>query len=199
MGGGQGSMMVAGVMVEDLLVDGLEGVTGLGVDEDKKVLEIREQLSGLLKRLGITLKSCDRDTQTMDFDLEMAIPALEVVGDRSGEARLDVPSSSRRKRAGKSRVANPTSYGDSSASCSETDEDAADSFALDNYNPLSGGSPPLCNREYGSSLQAAEVFLPEIGDDGPPPHNPFFGTAAMESDNTIFTFAELGLSTEQYP
>ncbi|MQL79950.1 hypothetical protein Taro_012398 [Colocasia esculenta] len=129
----------------------------------------------------------------------IAIPAPEVVGDRSGRALLDVPSSSRRRRAGKSRVTDPTSSGDSSASCDETDEDAADSIAPDNYNSLSGGSPLLHGREYGSSSQAAMGFLPEAENDELLPHDPFFGTTAMEGDNTTFTFAVLGLSTEQYP
>ncbi|MQL82035.1 hypothetical protein Taro_014498 [Colocasia esculenta] len=127
------------------------------------------------------------------------IPAPEVAGDWSAEALLDVPSSSRRRRAGKSRVTYPISSGDSSASCDETDEDAADSVAPDNYNLLFGDSPPFHNREYGSSSQVAMGFSLEAEDDGRPPHDSFFGTSAMEGDNTTFTFAELGLSTEQYP
>ncbi|MQL99189.1 hypothetical protein Taro_031908 [Colocasia esculenta] len=128
-----------------------------------------------------------------------AIFAPEVAGDRCAEALLDVPSSSRRKRAGKNKVADSTSSDDSFASCDETDEDAADSVAPDNYDPLSGGSPLLHNREYESSSQAAMGFSPEVRDNEPPPHDSFFGTAAMEGDNTTFTFAELGLLTKQCP
>ncbi|MQM12300.1 hypothetical protein Taro_045217 [Colocasia esculenta] len=123
----------------------------------------------------------------------------KVIGDKSGDTHLDVPSSSRRRRAGKSRMVDPTPSGDSSASYGEIDEDAANLVAPDNYNPLSGDSPPLHNREYGSSSQEAEVFLPEAEDDRSPPHNPFFGIAVMEGHNTTFTFAESGLSTKQYP
>ncbi|MQL68048.1 hypothetical protein Taro_000331, partial [Colocasia esculenta] len=100
-----------------------------------------------------------RKVNASDVIILEAIPASEVVGDRSGEAPLNVPSSSRCRRA---------------------------------------GSPPLHNREFVSSSQVAMGFLPEAENDESPSHDPFFGTTTMEGDNTTFTFAELGLSTERY-
>ncbi|MQL76693.1 hypothetical protein Taro_009097 [Colocasia esculenta] len=87
---------------------------------------------------------------------------------------------------------------DSSASGDETDEETIDPVTLDDDNPLPGGSSPLHGGEHGSSSQAAVDFLPEDESDEPPPHCPFLGTAGIDGGNTTFTFAELGVSTEQY-
>ncbi|MQM11256.1 hypothetical protein Taro_044162 [Colocasia esculenta] len=91
----------------------------------------------------------------------------------------------------------------------ETNEGANDSAAPDDYNPLSGDSSPFNGREYETSSRAAEVFSPEAEDDldprmfdrndESPLHNSLFGTAAIEGDNTTFSFAELGFPAEQYP
>ncbi|MQL69359.1 hypothetical protein Taro_001654, partial [Colocasia esculenta] len=90
----------------------------------------------------------------------------------------------------------------------ETDEGANDSAAPDDYNPLSGDSPPFYGRECETSSRAIEVFSPEVEDRNPrmfdrndesPLHSSLFGTAAIEGDNTTFSFAELGLPAEQYP
>ncbi|MQL95774.1 hypothetical protein Taro_028446, partial [Colocasia esculenta] len=130
--------------------------------------------------------------------LDRAIPAPEVVGDRSGEALLDVPFSSRRKRASKEKVADYTSSDDSSASCDETNKEGIDPVAPDDHNSLPGGFSPLHRGEQGSTSQATADFLPEDESDEPPPHYPFPGTAEIDGGNTTFTFSELGLSTEQY-
>ncbi|MQL89040.1 hypothetical protein Taro_021605 [Colocasia esculenta] len=97
----------------------------------------------------------------------------------------------------------------SSTSDNETDEDADDSTAPNDYNPLSGDSPPFYGRECETSSRAVEVFLPEAEDDrdpqpfdrndGLPLHNSMFGTTTIECDNTTFSFVELGLPAEQYP
>ncbi|MQM09903.1 hypothetical protein Taro_042787 [Colocasia esculenta] len=126
-----------------------------------------------------------------------AIPALGIDRDRNN-ARSDAPSSSRDRRAGKDKVVDYTSSGDSSASGDKTDEETVDPVTPNDDNPLPGGSSPLHEGEHGSSSQAAADFLPEDESDEPPSHYPFSGTAAMDGDNTTFTFTELGVSTEQY-
>ncbi|MQL86122.1 hypothetical protein Taro_018637 [Colocasia esculenta] len=153
----------------------------------------------------------DRKTQMATHYLSAwaAIFAFEVAGDRSDDPHLDIPSSSRRKRVGKSGITDSTPSHGSSASDSETDGGADDSVAPDDYNPLSGDSHTFHGRKCETSSRAAEVFLPEAEDDQDPqpfdrtcelpPHNSFFRTAAIEGDNTTFSFVELGLPTESYP
>ncbi|MQM06264.1 hypothetical protein Taro_039082 [Colocasia esculenta] len=129
---------------------------------------------------------------------KVAVPVLRIDGDRNDRARSDASSSSRDRRAHKGKAVDHTSSSDSLASSGETDEGDADPIVPDDHNFSSGGSPPLCGGEYGSSSQAAAGSLPEGESDESPPHCPFPETSTMDGGNTTFSFAELGVSSEQY-
>ncbi|MQM08719.1 hypothetical protein Taro_041577 [Colocasia esculenta] len=135
---------------------------------------------------------------------ESHIPS-ETSRGRSANPCLNALSFSRRRRAGKDGVTDSIMSRDGD----ETDEDANNSATSNDYNPLSGDSLLFYGREYETSSRAVEAFSPEVGDDkdpqtlnrsnGSPIRNSLFGMGAMDSDNTTFSFAELGLPVEQYP
>ncbi|MQL96438.1 hypothetical protein Taro_029116, partial [Colocasia esculenta] len=157
------------------------------------------------------------------------IPAPEVVGDRNGEAHLNIPFSSRLKRAGKIRVADSTSTGDNPpffsvllsssflfrifnssfipfssssdlfASDDEVNDGNADLIASDEHILLLRDSSLPYRGECGSSLRAATDFAVEVDNIEPPSHCPFPETVGTGYDGSASAYAEYKAFVEQYP